>query len=162
MTNAGKRRILGFTPIIGIVLYFVIAFVLHKSSQFFWALWLFAHLPFLVAPFYCVFIQTGSAACNVGPAVMYGWGAWLVSAILWEIGFGLSWQQFNWGPPDLPGELLIGSFLGWLPAAVLTCIALIAKAILDRALPVQEVHIPPVEPDLPPCGPFDAPYPPDS
>ena len=142
MTNTGKRRILAFAVIVGIVLFLFISFVLHLSSQFLLALWLVAHLPFVVVPFYCVFKR--SERNRVGFAITFGWVAWLASAILWELAFGLFWERFDWGPPGIPGELLIGMFLGWLPAAIVTCMAGVTRASLDHMLPIEEVYVPSV------------------
>ena len=148
MTNAKKRQIMGVAPIAGVMLFFVASLAFGASGQMLLATYLFAHLPLFVVPFRCVFTPPALTLGKVVKTIAFSWIAFFLSALLWQFSYALLWRPFNWDMPDLPGETLMAPLFGWIPAAVLTGVAIIAKLILDRSLPIPPEELRAVAPEI--------------
>ena len=94
------------------------------------------HLPLLIVPFRVILRGGKLNFPTMRLAVLLGWPAAIVSGILWEMCYRAFYQRFHWSAPDLPGEVIFGVFMGWLPAIWVSGAALAAKEFLDRVWPL--------------------------
>jgi hypothetical protein len=118
-----------------VVCFFGLSIFHRRSDQVFLATVLLAHLPVIVVPFRFIYCEFGLTPHNVTRAILFGWPAFVVSALTWEICYHSLYRRFGWSVPDLPGEFLVGLFLGWLPASFVTGVAIVTRLVVDRVLP---------------------------
>jgi hypothetical protein len=135
MTNATKRKTVGWGVVGGIVCFFVLSMFMGSSGQMLLATALFAHLPVFMVPFWFIYRQFGLTSHNVTRAILFGWPAFILSAIVWEGCYHALYRRFSWPTPDLPGEFLGGLCFGWFPASLVTGVAVVSRLVVDRVLP---------------------------
>ena len=138
MSLSKRRRVAGWGVVVAIVLFFLVSAMGSSSPQMAVAALLFAHLPAFIVPCYIVFPARELNSGIIRRAIVRGWPAFLVSGVLWEVCYRSLYQRFHWPPPDLPGEVLAGLLLGWLPASIITGIAALVRPAVIWVFPVPD------------------------